>query len=360
MKKNLFGFMLCMALMSGINSLFAQCGTQNGGKMIPCDDTWIAVKDGVQYLCTCDCYQRYKPYPAGFNAPCSRIDKTNTNNNAADTKTQEEQEQAAREEELKRQEELRRQEELKRQQELKNQAAHDKMMTDYKPLNSTGNVAFKGLDNGNQFQKINFSCKMTEFKGQVVVVKSDGKKTVLTEGSIVDLAPGDSIATGPFSRVKLHYAFEKGGKDVILGQNSGLTIITEEDGQHTPRQVAGNLYAISDSLSEMSIIVQEEIQYKIDQVIGFGAKSINILKKCPKVRMVTACACVRGTEFTSTIDSLGCTTIHVFEGMVDLYGDSDDRVVTLTAGYYGVVNAEGKIVKYEKFEMEKFERWWEE
>lgn len=240
------------------------------------------------------------------------------------------------------------------------QVRHEKMKKDYKPLDSTGNVTYKGLDDGKQFQKVNFSCKITEFKGQVLYMKSDGTEMMLTENSSVDLAPGDWIATGPYSRVKLHYAFEKGGKDVILGQNSGLTIITEEDGQHTPTQVAGNLYAITDFVSEISTITKEEIEYKIDQVISTGKSSYYLLKKCNRVRITSACCCIRGTEFSSSIDSLGNSTVYVFEGMIDLYGKTDESVVTLTAGYYGVVNAEGKIVKYEKFEMEKFERWWEE
>lgn len=247
------------------------------------------------------------------------------------------------------------------------QVRHDKMMKDYKPLDSTGNVAFKGLDDGNQFQKINFSCKMTEFKGQVVVVKSDGKKTVLTEESIVDLAPGDWIATGPNSRVKLHYAFEKGGKDVILGQNSGMTVVVDEDGQNTPKLVKGRMYSFSNIASENFVKLEEELlslQNKIvnepDRIKRRFLVRMYEMKNRNRLLLPTFALAVRGTEFTASVDSLGNSYVYLINGAVDIIDKFDGSVVMLTPGSFGVVNAEGKVIKVEKFDVEKFERWWED
>jgi len=113
-----------------------------------------------------------------------------------------------------------RQAKLKRYNDSVSEARHDKMMKDYKPLPGSGDLAYKGLDDKKKWAAdVKFNCKITSFRGDIRIVKSDGSIRKLSADNPVDLAPGDWIYTNRDSRLKLHYAFEDGGKDLIIGQN---------------------------------------------------------------------------------------------------------------------------------------------
>ncbi|MFZ2287701.1 MAG: hypothetical protein WAV93_12005 [Bacteroidales bacterium] len=109
------------------------------------------------------------------------------------------------------------------------EAGPDKMMKDYKPLAGSENLAYKGLDDKKKrwSADVNFKCKITDSKGDVRIVRADGSIRKFPADQPVDLAPGDWIYTNRDSRIKLHYEFENEGKDIIVGQNSFVNIVTD-------------------------------------------------------------------------------------------------------------------------------------
>ncbi len=235
------------------------------------------------------------------------------------------------------------------------QAKHDKMMKEYKPLEGNEDVAFKKIDDAKPI--INFNCKITSFKGKVIIVKPNGKMIVLNEDSPInapiDLAPGDIIATAFNSRVKLHYAFEKGGHDVLLGQKTAIRIVEAEDGTQEPvlYNERGNMYVTNN-------IVSEKIAETKEEIITEAEKQLGKLRRKMQIRVPGGTAAVRGTEFAISVDALGNSQVLVLDGIVDVKGNLYDNTVTLTAGYLGVVNDNGEIIGVYKFEIDRLEKWW--
>jgi len=245
------------------------------------------------------------------------------------------------------------------------EARHDKMMKDYKPLPGSENLTYKGLDDNKKrwAADINFNCKITGFKGDVRIVKADGSIRKFSADQPVDLAPGDWIYTNRDSRIKLHYEFENEGKDIIVGQNSFVNIITDENGTHLPNLVNGRTYIRSSIVDEMDAVAREgkiSLMKNLDD--GLKKQQELLKRKIMKPAMRTpACAlAVRGTTFSVSHDSLNVTTLCVFEGAVDLTGLVMGYTLTIEAGSMCIVSATGEITGPVKIEDLEIDRWWED
>lgn len=233
------------------------------------------------------------------------------------------------------------------------QARHDKMMKDYKNLDGGGDLAFKRLDDDKWKPSSHFNCRITSFKGDVKVVRSDGKMIQLAQNQPVDLQPGDWLVTGPNSRVKLHYGFESGGEDIMLGQKSAINIVTDEFGTHVPKFVRGNYYVTNNLVAGKYAEYQEKIISETDKLKNKLDKKFNI-------RTPTCALAVRGTEFTVNVDSVGNSVVNVFEGIVELTDHNHQAFVTLTASTKGIVNENGALSGPVSIKDEVIYSWWKE
>ena len=234
------------------------------------------------------------------------------------------------------------------------QTQYDKMMKDYKKLDGSKDLSYKGLDNEKKWAaSIKFNCKITSFKGDVRVVKSDGSIRKLSENQSVDLSPGDWINTGKDSRLKLHYEFENDRKDIIIGQNSLVNIVTNEEGTQVPALIHGNTYVTNSIVEDMSAGTQEELMNKLKGIQAHFARKFQI-------RTPTAVLGVRGTTLSVSQDSLSGTTLIVTKGVVDLTGLLMEQKITIEAGYKGIVTPSGEIIGPIKIEESEIEKWWEE
>lgn len=233
------------------------------------------------------------------------------------------------------------------------QARHDKMMKDYKKLDGGGELAFKRLDDNKLKPSAQFNCRIISFKGDVKVVNADGKMIQLAQNQPVDLGPGDWLATGPDSRVKLHYGFESGGEDIMLGQKSAINIVTDEFGKHVPKFVRGNYYVTNNLVAEKYAESQEKIISETDKLKTKLDKKFNI-------RTPSCALAVRGTEFTVDVDSAGKTIVCVFGGIVELTDPNHQALVTLTASTKGIVESNGIINGPFTIKDEEKTNWWKE
>lgn len=258
-----------------------------------------------------------------------------------------------------------RQAKLKRYNDSIAEARHDKMMKDYKPLDGSEKLAYKGLDDNNKkwTADVKFNCKITDFKGDIRIVRSDGSIRKFSADQPVDLAPGDWIYTNRDSRIKLHYELENGGKDIIIGQNSFVNIVTDENGTHLPNLVNGKTYIRSSIIDEMEAVAREDVMsLKRDLEEGLSAQ-YNLSKKKfakPAIRTPSCVLANRGTTFSVSHDSLNVTTLSVFEGAVDLTGLVMGYTVTVEAGNKYIVGASGEITGPIKIEDSEIVKWWEE
>ncbi len=240
-------------------------------------------------------------------------------------------------------------------------AEHDKMMKDYKKLEGSGELNYKGLDDEKKLNaSVKFNCKITSFKGEVKILKSDGKIVQLSENQSVDLEAGDWIATGAASNVKLHYSFEKGGEDVLLGQRSALTIVKNGEGESVPKLINGKLYSVNNMVTEKIAEGNEAYNEAYDNVVGKTKSLMNLIKIRTQIRTPTAVCGIRGTEFTMDVDSLGNTLVIVMEGLVDLTCTVNDSTITLSAGDKGIVNRNGEVFGPIKFENADIDNWWKD
>jgi hypothetical protein len=233
------------------------------------------------------------------------------------------------------------------------QSRHDKMMKEYKKLDGGNDLAFKRLDDDKWKPSSHFNCKITSFSGDVRVVKADGKMVVISPDEIIVLEPGDWLATGPNSRVKLHYSFESGGEDIMLGQKSAINIVTDESGTHIPKFVRGNYYVTNNIVTEKYAEYQEILISETDKL---KSKFENKFK----IRTPACALAIRGTEFTVNVDSIGKTIVCVFEGIVELTDYNHQTSLTLTAGKKGIVNDNGAIGGPLTIKDEEKTSWWKQ
>lgn len=240
------------------------------------------------------------------------------------------------------------------------QMKHEKLVKEIKPLEEEGNLSFKPLDA--PFTKINFNCKITSFKGEVKVLKANGGGIVtLSKNQSLDLALGDYIATGSDGQVKLHFAFEKGGEDMLLGPNTVVKIVKEEDGTQVPKKVGngGMIYLtnnkVSESLSETSEKMISEY-YALTKELRKEIWDYN--NSHLRMRCNTFALAIRGTELFLTTDSLGNSKVCVLAGMVDVLDEVNSKFVTLYPGYMCTVNLAGEIIGLYQFRIDDKDMWW--
>ncbi len=245
---------------------------------------------------------------------------------------------------------------------LRAQAEHNKMMESYKTLDGSKNLQIKPLDNTNlgfktldepkTFQAVNFNCKITAVSGYVEIQKANSKKIqILDDQQTFVLEKGDIITTGVNGRIKLHFDFESGGRDMIVGKSSQLTIEQGSDGSQYPTLMKGQIHfskgIVDDALSQMQ---KEFSQSEIGQRI----------KKKIEIRTPTVAIAVRGTIFTLSEDSLKGTELIVMEGSVELTELKSGKSIIVEGGNKGNIITNGEISEPIKIDISSIEKWWEE
>jgi len=180
--------------------------------------------------------------------------------------------------------------------------------------------------------------------GNVTVFKTNGQRIVLSSERSVDLAPGDWIATGKDSRLKLHYAFENGGEDMILGSSSVLNIVTNESGTHEPKLLRGDMYVVSDNVQEKIADIVLDTKAELTNYVYQFMAPLKRLSSKMNVRTPHAAMSIQGTEFTIQVDEFDNTEVNVKNGIVDLTGNLMNGTITLAAGTKGIVKATGEIL----------------
>jgi hypothetical protein len=257
-------------------------------------------------------------------------------------------------EEQKRAEELKAIEaaEAKRLKEEAERAEHEKLMDSYKPLGKT-DVKYKALDESGKLTPVHFTCKLTSFKGEVQVKKANGTLIRLGEGVNFDLAVGDVITTGSDGMIKVHFAFEKGGEDLVIGKNTHVKIIQTPEGIQCPKIFDGKLRASNPSVKEAIEQTYDDISAELKRYKeNFRAKF--------QVRTPSAVTSTRGTDFTVTENPGSGTEVIVMEGSVELKGYGSEASILIEAGFKGGVTPEGIISGPEKIDLINLEKWWEE
>ena len=234
------------------------------------------------------------------------------------------------------------------------QAKHDIMMKAYKQLDGSGDLKLKTLDDEWK-SSTHYTCNITAFKGDVSVYKTNGKRISLSADQTVELAPGDWIKTGTDSRLKLHYAFEKGGEDIILGSNTTINIVSNEDGTQVPKLMQGDMYVVNNMVTEKIantvLDAKDELKKDVNGLLGGRFKARF------KIYTPTAVCAVRGTEFTLHVDEFDNTEVNVKNGLVDLTGNLINGTIILTAGTKGIVKATGEILGPLKMDEKQFDGW---
>jgi hypothetical protein len=257
-------------------------------------------------------------------------------------------------EEQKRAEELKAMEaaEAKRIKEEAERAEHEKLMNTYKPLGKT-DVKYKTLDESGKLTPVHFTCKLTSFTGEVQVKKANGTLIRLGEGVNFDLAVGDVITTGSDGMIKVHFAFEKGGEDLVIGKNTHVKIIQSAEGIQCPKIFDGKLHASNPT-------VKEAIEQAYDELSAELKRYKENYRAKFQVRTPSAVTSTRGTDFTVTENPGSGTEVIVMEGSVELKGYGSEASIIIEAGFRGGVTPEGIISGPEKIDLTNLEKWWEE
>ena len=227
-------------------------------------------------------------------------------------------------------------------------AKHDNMMKSFKMLDNSKPAGMKSIDDYSpgKFNKVNFNCKITSYTGVVEILRKG--KLIAESRNIgeIELQPGDVIRTGTMGIVKLHYNFENGGKDLILGGHTELEIIKNESGNNIPMLRRGRFFAAGETVPEN---VQKYVwNYK------------NNLKKQADLRTPDAVCAVRGTLFTIDQDDAAGSEFNVFNGSILVAPITGTDSVLLTKGKRVVVSPQGKISDLLPADLKKLALWRDE
>ena len=225
---------------------------------------------------------------------------------------------------------------------------NDKLDKSYKPLGDT-ELENKKLDKSPGFTPISFNCKITSHSGLIKVRKANGDVCELGDGQNIDIHVGDVITTGSDGRIKIHFAFETGGKDMIIDKNTKVRIVKGEDGIQQPELFNGNLHVSN------SVMDKVEEAYEREK-----AEIINRLRKKFEIRTPSAVTSTRGTDFTVSESPKFGTEVIVMEGSVELKGIGSEDQIIIEAGFKGNVTILGEISGPEKIDPVTIIKWWEE
>ena len=336
------------------NGCFTSSGTP-----VPCGTKWKDSYNGVEYECYCNCA---KTPPAECTKKSSSGSSTsnsgsssaenalmilNVVNSVIDYSNNQDKEAAQRAAEL----ETIRVAEEKRIKEEADQAKYEKEMKSFKPIGNTDVMKTTSPEKPNNFQPIHFTCKVVSYSGIVQIKKANGGKFTFSGGENLDLAIGDIITTGPNGRIKIHFDFEDGGKDIIVGKSSEFRIAVGSDGSQYPMLVNGEIHGISAVLEDL--VAQSKKEFLKTDI----AKTI---KRKLQIRTPTAICGIRGTEFTISEDSLKGSEVIVLEGSVEMKELFSQKTMIIESGFKGSVTIDGELLGPFEIVLTDVKRWWEQ
>jgi hypothetical protein len=227
-------------------------------------------------------------------------------------------------------------------------AKNDKLDKSYKPLGNT-ELEYKKLDKSPGFSPVSFNCKITSHSGLIKVRKANGDVYELGDGQNIDIQIGDVITTGSDGRIKIHFTFETGGKDMLLGKNTKVRIVKGDDGIQLPELLSGNLHVSNPVLDKVEETYERE-----------KAEIIKKLRKKFEIRFPSGALADRGTDFTVSENPEYGTEVIVMEGSVELKGIGTQGPIIIEAGFKGNVSLLGEISGPEKIDPATIIKWWEE
>ena len=206
--------------------------------------------------------------------------------------------------------------------------------------------SMKGMPSESKINKVNFNCKITSYIGAVEILRKG--EIIAESGNIgeIELQPGDVIKTGTIGIVKLHFNFENGGKDLILGGNTEMEIIKNESGTNIPKLRRGRCFTAGETLPE--------------NVQKYVRNYFSNLKKQAMLKTPDAVCGVRGTIFTVDHDDATGSEFNVFDGSILVAPIIGTDSVLLTKGQKVVVNPKGEISDLLPADLKKLELWREE
>jgi len=230
------------------------------------------------------------------------------------------------------------------------QADHDQMKQEYKTIGET-DTPYKSLDDKKTFTPIKFACKITSFSGYVNIKRANGEQFQLGDDANFDLRVGDRIITGENGKIKIHYDFENGGKDVVIGNSSDLRILQDNDGSQYPFLKNGKYLKNEGFLDAAAKKAREAF---LQTEMGKRMRKINDVRT-PSVSLAS-----RGTTYSVTEDSLKGTELIVMDGSVEITSEKTRKSVLVEAGYKASVTPDGIITGPEKIDETAIIKWWED
>lgn len=335
----------------------AGCFTSSG-KPVPCGTRWTDSYNGVEYECYCncaktppaECTKKSSSGSSSNNSGNSKAENTllffDAVNSVIDYSNNKDKEAAQRAAEL----ELIKVTEEKRIKEAADQAKYEKEMKSFKPIGNT-DAKSTSPEKPNNFQPLHFTCKVVSYSGIVQIKKANGGTFTYSGGKNIDLAIGDILTTGSNGRIKIHFDFEDGGKDLIVDKSSVFKIAVGTDGSQYPALLKGNIHVSNGVLDD--IISQAKSEF-LETEIG------KTFKKKLEIRTPTIICGVRGTEFTISEDSVKGSEIIVLEGSVEMKELFSLKTMIIESGFKGSVTIEGELLGPFEIVLPDVIRWWEQ
>lgn len=144
-------------------------------------------------------------------------------------------------------------------------------------------------------------------QGEISLVTPGGTREY--DGSA--LKPGDRISTGPNSTIVIVLP-DAGGAKLTLGPNS--------------------MFELSPADSPSAFRLVRGWYRELVKCVGTPSRQGYCIRRKIQIRATTACACVRGTEYSAEVLDAQTIRLEVFDGVVDFRDDADRLVRTIERG----------------------------
>jgi uncharacterized coiled-coil protein SlyX len=211
----------------------------------------------------------------------------------------------------------------------------------------------------------NIAGLVKECSGTVKIMNLQTKKLEDACHSFMPINDRDEITTSSDGRIELKILDGRG--NFIVGPDSEVIVKKKSVDEEGVEFIQGKVYTKVDKSDEYLQKVNGYIErYKEDlkTIKGWAEEKIKEYEKELKIYMkkgfryciktITACACVRGTEFIVETNKTGLTKIFVNEGSVEVNLAGKNEITEIPEGNEAIIIGE----TLTKRKIEKLEKWW--
>jgi len=209
-----------------------------------------------------------------------------------------------------------------------------------------------------------FNGVVTNYSGQVNILKKNGDSFELGDTQGVFLADGDIISTLDKSKVELQFLEGRGNLNVDA--NTKLLMKAQNDSTELVELIKGRLKISISKAQKLEQMLKDEYERLLKEIDSIPSYEKLIkrwrarMNKKFEVKSNSFALTIRGTEFIISDLNDSQTEIFIYEGTVDVWSVDGTNKVVLSSGQKLSIKKGEPFPEPINFDPEKVEKWWKQ